>query len=132
MRSVLVVLGVVSVLACGDGITGPDFPDVSVSVAAISSGQERLVRITFVNHDDIAALVSCGSFTLEKLTEDGWQPARGPNCIPSQQSLASGESRAVELSAPEDADQFRGAVRFRVAGAPESELWVAYSDPIML
>lgn len=124
-------LAILAVAGCGESVTGPDTPDVSVSLVMVASEEVQSVRVTIENHDAETIMVRCGAFTLEGLTIEGWQPVRGQTCIgtPPWVEVGSNDSRSVEFGAPGGGNQYRGAVRFR-SGESETEEWIAYSEPV--
>lgn len=123
-------LTILALTGCGDSVTGPDTPEVAVTVEYLESSSDPMARVTFENEGDVAVLVRCGSFSLERLTEEGWTPARGQTCItnPPDIEIPPGQSHSVEFGAPDGGPQFRGAVRFRLES--DGDQWVAYSEPL--
>lgn len=126
MPRFFIVAVLLTCLAC-TSTSGPSAPDVVATAEVVLVSGDEMLRLTVSNQGDQAISVSCGSFSVEGLTIEGWQPIREQTCTqdPVPQQVPPGESASAELSMPDPGPEYRGAVRFTVSGPDDA--WVVYS-----
>lgn len=131
MRGFLYAVGMLAITGCSS-TTGPSAPDVVATAEVVVVSGVEVVRVTIHNDGDRAIFLKCGSFSVEGLTIEGWQPVRGQTCVPTAggYELAADASESRDFVPPDPGQQYRGAVRFTVTGPDDA--WVVYSEQFTL